>query len=257
MWNIVRMPDGKNYMADITNDHDGSLFMTGYQSLDDNGWYRYAWSIYFHYDQETLGSYDYDAWLSMSDTDYQEIPCVVSFEANGLAGEMESDTVILGYGYELPECGFEMGPWDRFVSWQKDDEMSRLYAPGETVIITADTVFTAIWNEELPAYGTPDFVLPEAIQIIGAEAFQGADPSVVYIPRSDPTAGSGVQIIEDYAFANCPHLWQIYIPASVTSIGEQAFEDCSDELIIYGADGSYAQEYAEQFGIPFVEYYPQ
>ena len=32
MWNVVTMNDGKRYLADVTNDHDGTRFITGYTS---------------------------------------------------------------------------------------------------------------------------------------------------------------------------------------------------------------------------------
>lgn len=39
---------------------------------------------------------------------------------------------------------------------------------------------------------------------------------------------------------------------SVTSIGDYAFKYC-DDLTIHGQKDSYAQEYAEEYNIPFVE----
>ncbi|MCD8120334.1 MAG: hypothetical protein LUE29_12810 [Lachnospiraceae bacterium] len=44
----------------------------------------------------------------------------------------------------------------------------------------------------------------------------------------------------------------VAIPASVTRIGEDAFEECSENLTIHGAAGSRAESYAAEYGINFV-----
>ena len=63
--------------------------------------------------------------------------------------------------------------------------------------------------------------------------------------------GSSVTSIGDCAFQDCTSLTSVSIPDSVTSIGDSAFEEC-DLLTIYGVAGSYAETYANEFGIPFV-----
>ncbi len=83
MWNILRMDDGKFYIADITNsdagsagfnedDRDGSrLFLNGYSGTTENDGYVYDCnnqSITYEYDNDTLGLYDNE--LVMSSTSY-------------------------------------------------------------------------------------------------------------------------------------------------------------------------------------------
>ena len=68
--------------------------------------------------------------------------------------------------------------------------------------------------------------------------------------------------IGDWAFEDCFALLEIHIPEGVNSIGEEAFgyyyveedEWCSllDGVVIYGATGSEAEEYANDNDIPFV-----
>lgn len=43
----------------------------------------------------------------------------------------------------------------------------------------------------------------------------------------------------------------VTIPESVREIGEWAFHECSDELVIYGKTGSCAERYAKKEGITF------
>lgn len=66
------------------------------------------------------------------------------------------------------------------------------------------------------------------------------------------TIPEGVTSIGSGAFAYCRNLAKVHIPASVTEIGNSAFYECEDGLTIYGVENSYAQQYAEENGIPFV-----
>jgi len=77
-----------------------------------------------------------------------------------------------------------------------------------------------------------------------------------YFARANITEaviGEGITHIGDRSFYNCISLKKIVIPESVTSIGTYAFKNC-EELTIYGIPGSYAETYANENGIPFVEY---
>ena len=133
--------------------------------------------------------------------------------------------------------------------------------------------------------------IPEGVIIIGEYAFDSCTGlTSVTIPKSVTTIGdsafsncfslagitipAGVVIIDDYAFAGCSRLQSIEIPLSVTSIGMFAFAECSsltevsipssvksigycafDEcplLTLTVSKGSYATQYAEENGIPYV-----
>lgn len=63
--------------------------------------------------------------------------------------------------------------------------------------------------------------------------------------------GEGVTSIGNFAFANCGNLESITIPNSVIAIGEQAFAN-ADKVSIQAHIDSYAKEYAETHGIPFI-----
>ncbi len=92
---------------------------------------------------------------------------------------------------------------------------------------------------EIPAYtdmDDPDFILPENLTIIEANAFEGIDAEVIYIP-------DGCEYIDDYAFRDCFNLRQIRIPEDC-EIGMDVFDDCID-ILVFSAIGSPAEEYCD------------
>jgi len=89
----------------------------------------------------------------------------------------------------------------------------------------------------------PALVLPSAMKELDEEAFAGAGVTTVKCPQ-------GMTAIGKRAFADCSSLKWIIIPASVNSISDDAFANCSG-FVIYGVDGSFASEYAEDHGILF------
>ncbi len=67
-----------------------------------------------------------------------------------------------------------------------------------------------------------------------------------YVIKDDTT------VIADNAFYRCNYLEKITIPESVTSIGKNAFANCSEDIIVYGCLGSFTEKYAKENGIRFV-----
>lgn len=67
--------------------------------------------------------------------------------------------------------------------------------------------------------------------------------------RKSSKTKESVTSIGSGAFSSCYDLTEVIIPASVTSIGNEAF--CHGEATIYGEAGSEAQRYAEENGFPF------
>ncbi len=112
------------------------------------------------------------------------------------------------------------------------------------------------------------FTIPNSVTCIGDEAFLGcAELTSVTIPNSVTCIGDSmftycaeltsvtipdsITSIGNEAFWGCAKLTSITIPDSVTSIGNYAFVGCGN-LTIYGVSGSYAQQYADEYGIPFI-----
>ena len=91
----------------------------------------------------------------------------------------------------------------------------------------------------------PALRLPAGLKEIAPEAFRGALIERVVCPI-------GLTSIGSRAFANCPSLFMIQIPASVTYISPDAFQDCAASLRIYGASGSAAEAFAAAHHFPFV-----
>ncbi len=81
---------------------------------------------------------------------------------------------------------------------------------------------------------------------IGARAFEGLGSIV------EARISAGVKSIGSKAFANCSVLNYIFIPSSVKDIATNAFEG-SNDVIIYGIKGSYAEHFASDNGFEFRE----
>lgn len=79
-------------------------------------------------------------------------------------------------------------------------------------------------------------VLPGSLRTIEAEAFEGVIAEKIIVP-------DGVTSIGYKAFANCPRLMEIELPAGI-NIDAHAFDGCG-AIVLYGKGGSYLSEYAE------------
>ncbi len=80
MWNIVSMPDGRNYLVDVTNCDSGSvgapdkLFLKGYTSSKNYTQYTFrisGYAINYSYDELTLSTFTEED-LTLSGQDYEE-----------------------------------------------------------------------------------------------------------------------------------------------------------------------------------------
>ena len=120
-------------------------------------------------------------------------------------------------------------------------------SPDEWVLIDIangnDTLLTAKFYYD-PATITPDCVLPAALTEIGEETFAGS--AFVYVKLPDNAVSIGW-----HAFADCPRLAYIYIPALTTQINSQAFGDLQG-LTIIGQAGTTAESYANDHNYAFI-----
>ncbi len=110
------------------------------------------------------------------------------------------------------------------------------------------------------------YIIPSGVMNIGSGAFAFTNISNVYIPDSvanleseafiyspitEIVIGGGITRIPDGAFFDCYNLKRVTILPTVTSIGENAFKGCSEDLVIVGYAYSYAHEYAIENEIKF------
>ncbi len=133
--------------------------------------------------------------------------------------------------------------------------------------------------------------LPSQLETIEANAFNDCDAlTKVTIPDTvtkmedhvfyhcdslaDVSLGTGLTSLPTYAFAQCPKLTDIILPYRMTTLNANAFNACTGlteitmprsltsigsqvfsypgKMTIYGINGTYAQTYAEDNGITFV-----
>lgn len=92
--------------------------------------------------------------------------------------------------------------------------------------------------------------IPGSVTSIGYRAFRDCE-KLASVVISD-----GVTSIGSNAFNNCPNLTSVTIPDSVTEIGRRSFgylmNDKIEGFIVYGKEGSAAQNYADENGFEFV-----
>ena len=88
--------------------------------------------------------------------------------------------------------------------------------------------------------------IPDGVTVVGDSMFKGCTSLTgLAIPDS-------VTTIDDWAFTECENLTSLLIPDSVTSISEYAFYNVGKNLVVYVGKGSYAERYAQEKGLKFV-----
>ena len=127
-----------------------------------------------------------------------------------------------------------------------DMELSANEVGPQTLTVTYGELSQTLNVTVFKPMDSPDFILPESLNSIEAEAFNGGSMQVVKCPE-------GLSSIGSKAFANCAMLQEIYIPAFCDSIANDAFQGCG-EFVIYGEAGSLAEQFAKQKGYAFIPF---
>jgi Listeria-Bacteroides repeat domain (List_Bact_rpt). len=124
------------------------------------------------------------------------------------------------------------------LGWSSSPDTLEVDYPAESVIqVTANLELYAVW-------GAPKFILPEYLETIDDEAFEGCAFFFVQIPAQ-------VSYIGFHAFAGCRNLAYICIPNAETHIDPDAFGG-KENLIILGKENSTAKTFAVQNNYPFI-----
>ena len=92
-------------------------------------------------------------------------------------------------------------------------------------------------------------VIPTSID--GYKVAAIADSAISSKTIKEVIVSSSVTKIGWFAFSNCPKLKSVTIPSSVTKIGYSAFGATDSSIIIYCQSGSFAQSYAESYGLSY------
>lgn len=118
---------------------------------------------------------------------------------------------------------------------------------GVEIIIMDGVSVVAVSMDEYAAehvFGEADFVFPSMLLTIWDGAFEGISAERVKV-------STNVSAIGARAFADCPNLTAILIPATVESIDNTALQG-SEQVTVFGTEGSEAQRFADDNDIPFV-----
>ena len=162
--------------------------------------------------------------------------CTLRYDPNGGTGAPEDQSAIQGTALTLSDAVPTREGY-AFLGWAESANATEAaYQPGGLFTPDADTTLYAVWL-------APDLVLPAALTEIEEEAFEGGAFVYAKLPETVTTIGAR-------AFADCPRLAYIYIPDATITIARDAFSGVTG-LTIFGADGSYAEFFANKNGFAF------
>lgn len=123
---------------------------------------------------------------------------------------------------------------DNVVFWCRNTSTAYTYAK-------TNYIPCILTNEKMDA----DFRTPSGTKVLEEEAFSGCGFTSVKL-------NDGLETIGHKAFAECENMMQIDIPASVTTIAYDAFDENNPFLIIFCEEGSYAHLFAEFHEIDYI-----
>lgn len=166
MWNIVHMPDGLNYLVDVTNCDEGSvgysdkLFMQGYDSAITNG-YEYSFVQYgksvvvqYTYDADTLNIHDASD-LKIASSDYVK-PAVES--GIRLAGHSISLDGAIGLHYYMELSDEVVNDKSTYMEFTLSDESVRRVSIDEAKIKSVEGVNYYVFMCDLTSIEMTDVV---------------------------------------------------------------------------------------------------
>ena len=88
--------------------------------------------------------------------------------------------------------------------------------------------------------------LPATLKTIEPFAFSASGLKTIVIPESETLTE-----LPEFMFHQCPNLQEVTIPATVTSIAKNAFNECPENLVLKVTEGSYAETFAQEHNISY------
>ena len=255
MWNLVRMPNDKTYLADVTNCDDNSigapdlLFLAGYDSgsLEEGYVFRCGDdNTSYVYDDTTLGLFS-GKQLEVSSVNYADDDQTVvlygeaAIVASGVCGgEGENLTwtldengvlTISGVGAMADYASANDQPW----SDRRRDIKSVVILDGVTSVgryafcscrnmtdvVIPDSVTSVGFAAFYVCAGLEEVVIPDSVTSMGQSAFNGCSALTRAVISANMTR------IEHTTFKDCASLSDVLIPEGVTYIGQEAFANCA------------------------------
>lgn len=250
-WNAAKL-DGQWYNIDVTWD-DPNASNNDPAPVSGNEWH-----FYFALPDEIFGcdhsgdsgvscaAYDDNYFIRTGRvsiwTDELELCVYDALEDQGFRFDVELPLYGLEQeGYYDPEqslkhIAFSLACYalNHMPGWQVGDQLLQLdidYSISEN----------AMWGE-IDFDGEPVLVLPPELKAVDEEAFMG-DAAIVVAELPE-----GVETVGANAFADCPGLWKVIVPGSVTDIDPTAFSG-SDHVTLICASDSAARSFADQNGV--------
>ncbi len=172
----------------------------------------------------------------------------------GSVEEPSGDLVIPGELDGVPVTGIGEGVFCECESLRGVTFPDSITSIGEYAFLSCTELESVTLPDGLTSIGKDVFcqctnltyvTIPDSVTSIGDSAFMTCgDLTGVAIPNS-------VTSIGENAFAQCGSLAAMTIPSSVVSIAEDAFLR-SENIVLTVKEGSYAEQYAKEKGIPYV-----
>ena len=213
---------------------DNSTVTTWYPADGDN----YAVTQDGAYDVEFRPVGNQDGWFYGC---FQVIrrPVLTLQANNGDTAAYSKDAYVAGAQAEIPTCDFTHPQGLEFVVWCTEavpTGSGEYYVPGDTITLNEDLTLYAQWAEEEPIASCGDVLTWSFAN--STLTIRGTGAMYEYTTDTQPWASvrdqivqidlpDGITSIGRNAFADCTGLTSVDIPDSVTSIGYWAFAGCS------------------------------